>query len=219
MGANLPGNHPRIGGNESARALRSSSCSIGPARLFLHPRGPGLSPGGRGFPIPKDFLQRRRPKETDAVLGIVCCQRLAVGRKGQVEHTLGSRERRDFTERGHLPQLDGTVIAGSCQGPPIWRKRAAQQPCLVPRQRSYLFAGGGIPESRGCVPASSGQESAFRRKGHSRNCRFVGVEAPKAAASDPVPLLFGMRSLAGTMTGSLIDAEDTLSCPCNKSVR
>ena len=35
----------------------------------------------------------------------------------------------------------------------------------------------------------------------------------------PVPLLFGMRSLAGTMTGSSIDAEDTLSSPCNKSVR
>jgi alcohol dehydrogenase, propanol-preferring len=28
---------------------------------------------------------------------------------------------------------------------------------------------------------------------------------------NPVPLLFGMRSIAGTMTGSSIDAEDTLS--------
>jgi hypothetical protein len=34
-----------------------------------------------------------------------------------------------------------------------------------------------------------------------------------------VPLLFGMRSIAGTMTGSPIDVENTLSCPGNKSAR
>jgi len=45
----------------------------------------------------------------------------------------------------------------------------------------------------------------------------AGGDEPISVA--PVPLLFGMRSLAGTMTGSSIDAEDTLSCPCSKSVR
>ena len=58
--------------------------------------------------------------------------------------------------------------------------------------------------------------------------RLILATAPKAfggAGGDepisvaPVPLLFGMRSIAGTMTGSSIDAEDTLSCPCNKSAR
>src|SRR5205807_1398102 len=39
-------------------------------------------------------------------------------------------------------------------------------------------------------------------------CRRVGDEPISGA---PVPLLFGMRSLGGTMTGSSIDAEDTLS--------
>ena len=36
---------------------------------------------------------------------------------------------------------------------------------------------------------------------------------------DPVPLLFGMRSLAGTMTGSSIDAEDTLSFSALQGIR
>src|SRR6266404_2927846 len=44
----------------------------------------------------------------------------------------------------------------------------------------------------------------------------AGGDEPISVA--PVPLLFGMRSIAGTMTGSSIDAEDTLSCQCNKSV-
>ena len=35
----------------------------------------------------------------------------------------------------------------------------------------------------------------------------------------PVPLLFGMRSLAGTMTGSSIDAEDTLSFSSLQQIR
>jgi D-arabinose 1-dehydrogenase-like Zn-dependent alcohol dehydrogenase len=36
---------------------------------------------------------------------------------------------------------------------------------------------------------------------------------------DPVPLLFGMRSIAGTMTGSSIDAEDTLSFSSLQGIR
>ena len=36
---------------------------------------------------------------------------------------------------------------------------------------------------------------------------------------NPVPLLFGMRSIAGTMTGSSIDAEDTLSFSSQQSIR
>ena len=35
----------------------------------------------------------------------------------------------------------------------------------------------------------------------------------------PVPLLLGMRSLAGTMTGSSIDAEDTLSFSALQQIR
>ena len=58
----------------------------------------------------------------------------------------------------------------------------------------------------------------------------AGGDEPISVA--PVLLLFGMRSLAGTMTGSATDAEDTclprplrsrrrqaLSCPCKESVR
>jgi len=36
---------------------------------------------------------------------------------------------------------------------------------------------------------------------------------------NPVPLLFGMRSIAGTMTGSSIDAEDTLSFSSLQGIR
>jgi D-arabinose 1-dehydrogenase-like Zn-dependent alcohol dehydrogenase len=36
---------------------------------------------------------------------------------------------------------------------------------------------------------------------------------------DPVPLLFGMRSIAGTMTGSSTDAEDTLSFSSLQGIR
>ena len=39
----------------------------------------------------------------------------------------------------------------------------------------------------------------------------AGAGGDEPISLDPVPLLFGMRSLAGTMTGSSIDAEDTLS--------
>ena len=47
----------------------------------------------------------------------------------------------------------------------------------------------------------------------------AGAGGDEPISVDPVPLLFGMRSLAGAMTGSSTDAEDTLSYPCNKSVR
>ena len=36
---------------------------------------------------------------------------------------------------------------------------------------------------------------------------------------NPVPLLFGMRSITGTMTGSSIDAEDTLSFSSLQGIR
>ena len=36
---------------------------------------------------------------------------------------------------------------------------------------------------------------------------------------NPVPLLFGTRSIAGTMTGSSIDAEDTLSFSSRQNIR
>ncbi|SRR6266404_4379084 len=39
------------------------------------------------------------------------------------------------------------------------------------------------------------------------------------SAVNPVPLLFGMRSIAGTMTGSSIDAEDTLSFSSLQHIR
>src|SRR2546425_9944802 len=38
----------------------------------------------------------------------------------------------------------------------------------------------------------------------------AGAGGDEPISVDPVPLLFGMRSLAGTMTGTSIDAEDTL---------
>jgi propanol-preferring alcohol dehydrogenase len=39
----------------------------------------------------------------------------------------------------------------------------------------------------------------------------AGAGGNEPIGVDPVPLLFGIRSIAGTMTGSSIDAEDTLS--------
>src|SRR5260370_37072078 len=44
---------------------------------------------------------------------------------------------------------------------------------------------------------------------------FGGAGGDEPISLDPVPLLFGMRSLAGTMTCSSIDTAETLSCPCN----
>ena len=37
--------------------------------------------------------------------------------------------------------------------------------------------------------------------------------------ANPFPLLFGMRSIGGTMTGSSIDAEDTLSFSALQQIR
>jgi len=47
----------------------------------------------------------------------------------------------------------------------------------------------------------------------------AGAGGNDPIAVDPVPLLFGMRSIAGTMTGSSIDAEDTLSFSSLQSIR
>ncbi len=47
----------------------------------------------------------------------------------------------------------------------------------------------------------------------------AGAGGDEPISVNPVPLRFGMRSIAGTMTGSSIDAEDTLSYPCKESVR
>jgi len=47
----------------------------------------------------------------------------------------------------------------------------------------------------------------------------AGAGGDEPISVNPIPLLFGMRSIAGTMTDSSMDAEDTLSCPCKESVR
>src|SRR2546425_5324994 len=47
----------------------------------------------------------------------------------------------------------------------------------------------------------------------------AGAGGDEPISVDPVPLLFGMRSLAGTMTGSSIDAEDTLSFSSLQQIR
>src|SRR5437667_9749043 len=47
----------------------------------------------------------------------------------------------------------------------------------------------------------------------------AGAGGDEPISVDPVPLLFGMRSIAGTMTGSSIDAEDTLSFSALQGVR
>ncbi len=47
----------------------------------------------------------------------------------------------------------------------------------------------------------------------------AGAGGDEPISVDPVPLLFGMRSIAGTMTGSPIEAEETLSRPCKESAR
>ena len=47
----------------------------------------------------------------------------------------------------------------------------------------------------------------------------AGAGGDEPISVDPVALLFGMRSLAGTMTGSSIDAEDTLSFSSLQQIR
>ena len=47
----------------------------------------------------------------------------------------------------------------------------------------------------------------------------AGVGGDEPIEVNPVALLFGTRSLAGTMTGSSIDAEDTLSFSALQGVR
>ena len=47
----------------------------------------------------------------------------------------------------------------------------------------------------------------------------AGVGGDEPIEVNPVPLLFGTRSIAGTMTGSSIDAEDTLSFSALQGVR
>src|SRR5258708_22304758 len=47
----------------------------------------------------------------------------------------------------------------------------------------------------------------------------AGAGGNEPIGVDPVPLLFGMRSIAGTMTGSSIDAEGTLSFSALQGIR
>src|SRR5437773_10126546 len=47
----------------------------------------------------------------------------------------------------------------------------------------------------------------------------AGAGGDEPISVDSVPLLFGMRSIAGTMTGSSIDAEDTLSFSSLQGIR
>ena len=47
----------------------------------------------------------------------------------------------------------------------------------------------------------------------------AGVGGDEPIEVNPVPLLFGTRSIAGTMTGSSIDAEDTLAFSSLQGVR
>lgn len=47
----------------------------------------------------------------------------------------------------------------------------------------------------------------------------AGAGGNESIEVNPVPLLFGMRSIAGTMTGSSIDAEDTLSFSSLQGIR
>jgi len=47
----------------------------------------------------------------------------------------------------------------------------------------------------------------------------AGVGGDEPIEVNPVPLLFGTRSIAGTMTGSSIDAEDTLSFSSLQGIR
>jgi alcohol dehydrogenase, propanol-preferring len=47
----------------------------------------------------------------------------------------------------------------------------------------------------------------------------AGAGGDEPISVNPVPLLFGMRSIAGTMTGSSIDAEDTLSFSSLQGIR
>jgi alcohol dehydrogenase, propanol-preferring len=47
----------------------------------------------------------------------------------------------------------------------------------------------------------------------------AGAGGDEPISVNPVPLLFGMRSIAGTMTGSSIDAEDTLSFSSRQNIR
>ncbi len=47
----------------------------------------------------------------------------------------------------------------------------------------------------------------------------AGAGGDEPMSVSPVPLLFGMRSIAGTMTGSSIDAEDALSFSSLQGVR
>ena len=47
----------------------------------------------------------------------------------------------------------------------------------------------------------------------------AGAGGDEPISLDPVSLLFGMRSLAGTMTGSSIDVEDTLSFSALQQIR
>ena len=48
---------------------------------------------------------------------------------------------------------------------------------------------------------------------------IAGVGGDEPIEINPVPLLFGTRSIAGTMTGSSIDAEDTLSFSALQGIR
>ncbi len=47
----------------------------------------------------------------------------------------------------------------------------------------------------------------------------AGVGGDEPISVDPVPLLFGTRSIAGTMTGSSMDAEDALSFSSLQQIR
>src|SRR5438128_521573 len=57
-------------------------------------------------------------------------------------------------------------LAARGQALAVLVKGDAADPADVPFYRSHIFAGCGVPEAHGCVPAGGGQQPAVRAEGH-----------------------------------------------------
>jgi hypothetical protein len=121
------------------------------------------------------------------------------------------QEQTEQTERSGKGSLLSVVSVASC-----WVPVAARVTAFAPIPESILGGARLIlataAHSKSISPLLGGLESRGQ-------LIIAGAGGNDPTEVNPVPLLFGMCSMAGSMTGSPIDVEDTLSCPCKESVR
>ena len=104
---------------------------------------------------------------TDAIVDPAGGEPFAVRtERHRVQRLEGFRKRVPPRSGRHVPQLDGSIIAGAGQQHSVRPKRQAKHGTVVPGQRTDLVARLDVPQLDPLVIASGGQGRPVRRQGH-----------------------------------------------------